>query len=130
MYRKSKSKKQPAVAGKRRAGVALLEVLISAGLFSVGLMAVFALSSQLRRVETMTDEFSEAMLLAESKVESFEALPLDQLSKGAETRGRYALDWTVTTNTALNTVTAQIKVSWTNLDANVHSVNLNTILTE
>ena len=93
-------------------------------------MAVFALSSQLRRVESMTDEFSEAMLLAESKVESFEALPLDQLSKGAETRGAYALAWTMTTNTALNTVTAQIKVSWTNLDANVHSVNLNTILTE
>lgn len=115
-------------------GFTLLEVLVAMVLLSIALVAIIELFSTNLRGVAKSDDYSNAVMLAESKMR--EVLDNDDLAERAWTEsseGGYRIDTVVRSTAADRTENLQVRlleisltVSWTK-DARERSLNLNTI---
>lgn len=108
-----------------RDGMTLIEVVVGMGLFMIGMFAFFALTYQLRRLSSFGQDFTEASLIAEGKVDS---LRTATGSGGTNQVGRYTVIWTVTPNASQGNRRVGVSVNWSDLNGNTHAYTTKSIL--
>ena len=96
----------------RQSGFTILEVMVAISILAIGLLAVFSGQNMAIRGNDRANRLTEAMTLAQDKVEELLALPYDDVdATGSPVNdpGGYTITWvvddTVVTNAKLITVT-------------------------
>ena len=85
-----------------KGGFTILEVMVAISILAVGLMAVFTAQSRSITGNTDANRQTEAMTLAQDKMEELLAVPYEDLDEGsfsATVPGGYGLAWTVAAST-------------------------------
>ena len=126
--------------GGSEVGVAFLEVLVAAGLFSIVLLVLPSMLLSVTRTNFQARDMTAAMSLAQSKLEELRAQPYAGLSGGADStavgaRGSssesvtpYTRKWTVVTGPVSGTKEITIAVAWVHQGA--QKIELRTIVWE
>jgi type II secretion system protein I len=99
-------------AGK--AGFTILEVMVAISILAVGLMAVFTAQSRSITGNTNANRQTEAMTLAQDKMEELLALPyedLDATGSPIAAPGGYQVAWTVTEYASDNYKLIEVEVA-------------------
>ncbi|MCE9615113.1 MAG: Tar ligand binding domain-containing protein [Lentisphaerae bacterium] len=108
--------------------MSLVEVMIAMGLFSIGMLGFFAMSGQLRNLREVSDNRTQATLLAESTIETMRARGVSTIASGTNLAGRYALSWTVVTNSGYASKHVQVVAAWQDRRSLAHQVQVNTVV--
>lgn len=121
-------------------GVAFLEVLVAAGLFSIVLLVLPSMQLSVARTNFQARDMTAAMSLAQSKLEELRSQPYDALASGSDATALgatgsatdsitpYTRQWTVGTGPVSGTKEIAIEVSWTHQGA--RKVELRTMVWE
>ena len=134
----------PAVHGdhKRRSGISLVEVMVALVILGIGILGTTA--GQLAAIKLSSDSrvHSEAMYLAEQKLEEFKRMPSADVAALAGTTtdpanpidpagdGVMSLDrsWTITDDSPeAGVMTVQVDVAWTNSLGVVRTATVQTL---
>ena len=122
------------------AGVAFLEVLVGAGLFSIVLLVLPSMLLSVTRTNFQARDMTAAMSLAHSKLEELRAEPYAALASGADAMPLgstglpsdkltpYTRRWTVGNGPVAGTKEISIEIDWTHQGA--RKVELRTIVLE
>ena len=89
----------------RQNGFTILEVMIAISILAIGLLAVFSSQNMAIQGNNRANRLTEAMTLAQDKVEELLALPYDDLDATGSPvypPGGYEIKWTVTEYSADN----------------------------
>jgi prepilin-type N-terminal cleavage/methylation domain-containing protein len=108
------------MAGK--AGFTILEVMVAISILAVGLMAVFTAQSRSIMGNTDANRQTEAMTLAQDRMEALLALPyedLDGTGSPVTAPGGYEVAWTVTEYASDNYKLIEVEVAGTGLRKNI-----------
>ena len=90
----------------------LVEVMVAMVLLMVGVLAVVAQWPMGARLGIISEYQTEASTLAERTLEMLDAGTYPPVS-GTSTQGIFTIVWTITRGPILNTVRANVVVSWT-----------------
>ena len=96
---KAFQKRQPK---PRQSGFTILEVMIAISILAIGLLAVFSSQNMAIQGNNRANRLTEAMTLAQDKVEELLASPYDSVTTGTGTQGNYSIAWTVYDNDPIN----------------------------
>ena len=131
---KNSKQEKETVLGNTCGGFTLLEVLVAMALLSISLVAIFELFSADLRGIAKSDDYSHAVIMAESKMR--EILDQDDLAEKTwteSTEDGYRIDAVVSSTASDRTENLQIKlleikltVSWIK-DSKVRTLNLKTL---
>jgi prepilin-type N-terminal cleavage/methylation domain-containing protein len=89
----------------RQSGFTILEVMVAISILAIGLLAVFSGQNMAIQGDNRANRLTEAMTLAQDKVEELLALPYDDVDATGSPftdPGGYTLVWTVTEHSADN----------------------------
>ena len=106
------SRKPRFMTGK--AGFTILEVMVAISILAVGLMAIFTAQITSIRGNTNANRQTEAMTLAQDRMEALLALPyedLDATGSPIAAPGGYQVAWTVTEYAADNYKLIEVEVA-------------------
>lgn len=126
----------------QQSGVSLIEVLIALVVLAGGIVALIKFQAHLSQNRGIINQQSEAVQIAESKLEELRhfsvltttpgATAYDDISGGstnvAGVSATYSLSWTVTDNTDPPHKVIVVTVSWTDPAGSAQSVMLTTIV--
>ena len=108
-------------------GFSLIEMLISLVILSVSLLAIASLMAMTTRNNASGTQMTEAVNLAQDKIEELSVTPTGNLLPGTDqkkgsTGVNYSRNWTVLPNATGNLRAVTVTVNWTNREN--HSINL------
>ena len=108
-------------------GFSLIEMLISIVILSVSLLAMASLMAATARNNASGTQITEAINLAQDKVEELSVTPSGSLVPGTDqkkgsTGVNYSRNWTIQPNGTGNLRTVTVTVNWS--DRENHSINL------
>jgi Tfp pilus assembly protein PilV len=121
-------------------GVAFLEVLVAAGLFSIVMLVLPSMLLSVTRTNFQARDMTAAMSLAQSKLEELRAQSYAALAAGSDTtaigsRGSstesitpYTRRWAVVTGPVTGTKEIEIKIEWKH--QGVRTIELRTMVWE
>lgn len=125
---------------QRQSGLSLLEVLITLTIFSIGLLGLAKLQTELLSTLNLTMQRSQALDLAESKLAELRSyhviksttglVSYTDIASGTErdATNTYQCTWTVTIFTNPDYKKVKVVVQWTSSQNTVEQVELNTII--
>ena len=107
-----------------KGGFTILEVMVAISILAVGLMAVFTAQSRSITGNTNANRQTEAMTLAQDRMEALLALPyddddLDPATSVASAAGGYEITWTVTEYASNNYKLIEVEVAGAGLRKNL-----------
>ena len=105
-----------------KGGFTILEVMVAISILAVGLMAVFTAQSRSIMGNTDANRQTEAMTLAQDRMEALLALPyegLDATGSPIAAPGGYQVAWTVTEYASDNYKLIEVEVAGTGLRKNL-----------
>jgi len=97
----------------RQTGFTILEVMIAISILAIGLLAVFSGQNMAIQANNRANRLTEAMTLAQDKVEELLALPYDDVDvtgSPVNDPGGYEIEWTVNNGPINNTLLITVKV--------------------
>ncbi|MCF8126436.1 MAG: prepilin-type N-terminal cleavage/methylation domain-containing protein [Desulfotignum sp.] len=106
-------------------GFTFLEVLIALAIFSIGLLAINAMTAMVIKSNYQSRNLTTAVSLAQNKMDELKAGAYGSIvdksesgldSEGTAGSGIFDCDITVTTNAAPDYKTVEVKVSWSDPD--------------
>ena len=108
-------------------GFSLIEMLISLVILSISLLAIAGLMATTTRNNASATQLTEAINLAQDKIEELSVTPTGNLVPGNDKKKGstgidYSRDWTVLFNPTGKLRTVTVTVNWSNEQS--HSVNL------
>jgi type IV pilus assembly protein PilV len=108
-------------------GFSLIEMLISLVILSVSLLGIASLMAMTTRNNASGTQMTEALNLAQDKIEELGVTPSGNLLPGNDqkkgsTGVNYSRNWTVLPNATGNLRAVTVTVNWTNREN--HSINL------
>ena len=108
-------------------GFSLIEMLISLVILSVSLLAIASLMAMTTRNNASGTQMTEAVNLAQDKIEELGVTPTGNLLPGTDqkkgsTGVNYSRNWTVLPNATGNLRAVTVTVNWNNREN--HSINL------
>ena len=112
----------------------MVELLIALSLMFVGLMGMMSLQIIAQRATQQSRAMTEALALAQDRLERSRRLPLASIAASTETRldaqgasgsGQYTR--TTTATTSGTNVTVRVDVQWTDAAAKGHTITLRTV---
>ena len=108
-------------------GFSLIEMLISLVILSVSLLAIASLMAMTTRNNASGTQMTEAVNLAQDKIEELSVTPTGNLLPGTDqkkgsTGVNYSRNWTVLPNATGNLRAVTVTVNWNNREN--HSINL------
>ena len=108
-------------------GFSLIEMLISLVILSVSLLAIASLMAMTTRNNASGTQMTEAVNLAQDKIEELSVTPTGNLLPGNDqkkgsTGVNYSRNWTVLPNATGNLRAVTVTVNWNNREN--HSINL------
>jgi prepilin-type N-terminal cleavage/methylation domain-containing protein len=113
-------RKPSLITGK--AGFTILEVMVAISILAVGLMAIFTAQSRSIMGNTDANRQTEAMTLAQDKMEELLAVPyedLDGAGSPVTAPGGYQVAWTVNEYASDNYKLIEVEVAGTGLRKNL-----------
>lgn len=118
------------VCGRGKMGVrgfSLIEILISLVILSVSLLAIASLMAMTTRNNASGAQMTEAINLAQDKIEELSVTPSGNLLPGTDqkkgaTGVNYSRNWTILPNATGNLRALSVTVNWNNREN--HSINL------
>jgi len=129
---------------KKSKGFSFIEVLVTLLVISVGLLAISSFQGKLLKDNTMANQKSEAIIMAQQKIEelrNFEQVlssagktTYEDMAAGTEAitaeNTIYTRTWTIAENTALAYKTITLNVSWTAPDGSAEMVTVSSIISK
>ena len=108
-------------------GFSLIEMLISLVILSVSLLAIASLMAMTTRNNASGTQMTEAINLAQDKIEELSVTPSGNLLPGNDQKKgstgiNYSRNWTVLPNATGNLRAVTVTVNWNNREN--HSINL------
>ena len=97
----------------RQSGFTILEVMVAISILAIGLLAVFSGQNMAIQGSNRANRLTEAMTLAQDKVEELLALPYDDVDATGSPvydPGGYKIEWTVNNGPINNTLLITVKV--------------------
>lgn len=86
-------------AEDERGGFTLVELMVALVILTAGLLGLAASTGWVVRQTTFAGAVTDRMAARQSGIEAVRATPIDQVTDGNRTVGRYAVTWTVTETT-------------------------------
>ncbi|MDA0578264.1 MAG: prepilin-type N-terminal cleavage/methylation domain-containing protein [Verrucomicrobia bacterium] len=110
------------------AGLSLAEVIVAMALFSLGMLGLFSMSSQLRLTRQLSADLSASSLLASTTLESLRADGVPAMGSGSTTTGRFTVAWMVVTNSGYMSRNVQVQVAWSDLRNRAHTQTVSAVV--
>ena len=120
-----------ATEARRRCGFTLIEVVVAMVVFSIGFMGILGLTLWFVRADVFNARMTEALAIAQSRMEKLLASSPDDLSDGTTTTGEFSCVWSVATPfTNLDLHALSVQVSWQDGREQSHQIELDSMLSE
>jgi type IV pilus modification protein PilV len=91
----SRTKTELKACGAQNRGFTLIEVLMALAVFSIGILAIYAMQINAINGNSAARKRTEALSWAANQMEILKASSFDTLANGQVVRGAYILNWTV-----------------------------------
>ena len=115
----------------RQSGFTILEVMVAISILAIGLLAVFSGQNMAIQGNNRANRLTEAMTLAQDKVEELLALPYDDVdATGSPVNdpGGYTITWVVDDTVVTNAKLITVKVTGNGLRKSLEVKSIKTLL--
>lgn len=96
-------------------GVSLIELMVSLVIFSIGILAIVAMTMMSIKGSSLVNRMTEANMLAQAKMEELLLQDVTTISPSSDTPGSYTRTWLVEPNSAVSGDNSQwitVTVDW------------------
>ena len=96
-------------------GVSLIELMVSLVIFSIGILAIVAMTMMSIKGSSLVNRMTEANMLAQAKMEELLLQDVTTISPSSDTPGSYTRTWLVEPNSAVpgdNSQWITVTVDW------------------
>ena len=108
-------------------GVTLVELMVSLVVFSIGVLAIMAMTIMSIKGNSLANRMTQANFLAQDKMEELLSQDVASLSGSSDTPGNYARSWAVALNDPIDPTDSSqwitVTVTWTDTNGD-HQMRL------